>query len=104
MATAGAAGCPIGEVPLRIALGADARIADARRVDAYGRKLDTQRIEHADVTRWANAALPEQLGEALLDLASHLEAAIVDVRADVDIVTSSGFALLIRRFRAIFER
>ena len=82
---------------------ADACIADARRVDAYGRKLDTQRIEHADVTRWANAALPEQLGEAMLDLASHLEAAIVDVRADVDVVAGSDFALLIRRFRSIFE-
>ena len=86
------------------ALRADARIADARRVDAYGRKLDTQRIEHADVARWANAALPEKLGEALLNLASHLEAAIVDVRADVDVVIGSDFVLLIRRFRSIFER
>ena len=83
---------------------ADARIADARRVDAYGRKLNTQRIEHADVTQWANAALPEKLGEVLLDLASHLEAAIVDVRADVDVVIGSDFTLFIRRFRSIFER
>ena len=56
------------------------------------------------MTRWANAALTEQLGEALLDLASHLEAAIVDVRADVDVVIGSDFVLLIRRFRSIFER
>ena len=89
---------------LRMALRADARIADARRIDAYGRKLDAQRLEHADVARRANAALPEQLGEALLHLSSHLEAAIVDVRADVNVVASSDFALLIRRVRSIFER
>ena len=81
---------------------ANARIADARRIDAYRCKLDAQRLEHADVARRANAALPEQLGEALLHLSSHLEAAIVDVRADVNVAASSNFALLIRGFRTVF--
>ena len=104
MAAARAAGCPRREVLLRIALRADARIADARGIDADGGELHAQRIEHADVARRANAAAPEQLGEALLDLDPYLEAAVMDVRADVDVVTSGESVLLIRGFRTIFER
>ena len=87
---------------LRMALRADARIADAGGIDAYSRKLHAQRIEHADTARRANAAWAEQLGEALLHLGPHLEAAIVDVRADVDVVTGCEFALLIGGFSTIF--
>ena len=64
-----------------MALRADARIADAGEIDAYG-----------------------QLGEALFHLGPHLEAAIMDMRADVDVVTGSEFELLIRGFGAIFMR
>ena len=102
MAAARAAGRAIGEVLLRMALRADARIADTGRIDAYGRKLHAQRIEHADMARRANAAWAEQLGEALLHLGPHFETTIVDVRADVDIVTGCKFALLIRGFSTIF--
>ena len=102
MAAACAAGRPIGEVPLRIALGADARIADAGRIDAYSHKLHAQRVEHTDMARRANAAWAEQLGEALLHLGPHFETAIVDVRADVDVVIDCEFALLIRCFSTIF--
>ena len=102
MAAARAAGRPIGEVLLRMALRADARIADAGEIDAYGRKLHAQRVEHADMARRANADWAEQLGEALFHLGPHLEAAIMDMRADVDVVTGSEFELLIRGFGAIF--
>ena len=101
MAAARAARCAIRIIRLGIALSADARIADARRIDAGGNKRRAQRVEHANVALPFDARCTELGAERIGDILADLEVAGVDVRADVNVVAAQVRAHLIGAARAI---
>ena len=87
MSAASAAAGAIGIIFAGIAHGADTRIADALRQDTSGRKVDSKRASHGNVTGIRNAGCAEAIFELLDDLGADLETFGMNVRADIHVAS-----------------
>ena len=87
MTATGAAAGAIRIIFAGIAHGADARIADALRQDASGRKVDLKRASHGNVTGIRNAGCAKAIFELLDDLGADLEAFGMNMRTNVNVAS-----------------